>query len=390
MNSVGIRNQSDGRPRLIILTQNCFVQCDVEILPILQKDFDISWTVVYPRDDKTGFTEESILQFGLQNSIETQTFRFKNRLRSILTLQAWIKIIRGLRNRDPAIVYINASGHPWLAPLVRILLGKKCVIWAIHDVLPHQGTYKAVPAESLYKRYIYRNFNCFHFLSKNQKTLFSKYSNSKKMLYYAPHPPLTYGSSCATPPRDKTVFLFFGFISHYKGLDMLIMAAEKLWKEGFHSFNVKISGYTDEWIPYQKLIHTPEIFTLDIRPIPNAIIPELYSTSHWLVLPYRDVTQSGPMSLAYQYNTPTITSSLNGFSEFVVEDKTGMMFETENFEALCSTMKRAVTMQPSEYIRFKADLMTFVQSHYSLESCRNQYSEMFKEHLTRIKNVVFN
>lgn len=63
--------------------------------------------------------------------------------------------------------------------------------------------------------------------------------------------------------------------------------------------------------------------TAEFRRIDDEEIPELFTKSDYLVLPYEDVAQSGPHMIAYNYNLPVIASDIDGFKERVVDGENG-------------------------------------------------------------------
>lgn len=362
---------SPARPRIALLTQNCFSQCDIPLLSGLAQAADLQWNVFFPRDDKVGNDEAALERIGAEKGIPTRIWRFDERLRS---RQAWSRfgeILDCIRAFQPDTLYVNAVGLPWLAPQVRRRFAPSRVVWAIHDVRDHRFN-RFYHMQTLYRHFLYNAFQRFHFLSSNQRELFQRLYPGKTT-YHAPHPPLDFGPRVGEAPEHETRFLFFGYVAPRKGVDVLIEAAELLHSRGVGGFKVRIAGKCSDWAPYQNRIRHPELFDLDIRLVPNETVVDLYSTSHWLVMPYRDITQSGPMSLAYHYNLPTITTDLPGFGEFVRQDETGFVFPLDSVEGLADAMDKALDRNRLQDMRRAQS--AFYERHFSLPSCLRQYSE---------------
>ena len=74
----------------------------------------------------------------------------------------------------------------------------------------------------------------------------------------------------------------------------MIEAANKLYEKYGNKFVVKIYGGCSNWEHYSKIIRYNECFDLQIRRIENDEVANLFSASDYLILPYKDVTQSGP------------------------------------------------------------------------------------------------
>ena len=143
-------------------------------------------------------------------------------------------------------------------------------------------------------------------------------------------------------------------------------------------FKVKIVGHCRQWESiYQPLIKYPEIFDLDIRMVPDSLIPQLFGSSHYLVLPYKAVTQSGPLRIAYGYNMPVIASDLEGFQESVVDGVTGLLFKSEDLQSLVNTMKECVIRGYNYYEELKDRQAAYVKSNLDVMAVVTNYKSMF-------------
>lgn len=370
------------RPKVVFLTQNCFVQCDLGVLPTLRKRFELQWLVFFPASERGGFSEFELESLASQWGIRARVIRLAGRLRSFGTLVQFLQLAKAIRATKPSLVYVNATGFPWLAVAVFALLDRGRVLWAIHDVQDHRNK-RRWSMDAIYKRVLSRCFGGVHLLSRNQQSLFGRLHPGRDS-YYAPHPPIDLGETSSHPPAGPIRFLFFGFIGHYKGVDLLIEAAQRLWEQGARGFEVVIAGRADDWDrEYAPLIRIPELFRLEIESIPNHRIPSLFGQAHWLVLPYRDATQSGPLALAMRYNRPVIASDLPAFREFLDADRTGLFFSAEQIDALALQMRQAIEMKQSCYDKIRQSLAERVERDYSLAATSDAYSAMFQAFIAR-------
>ena len=73
-------------------------------------------------------------------------------------------------------------------------------------------------------------------------------------------------------------------------------------------------------------------------------MPDLFSKADYFIAPYREVTQSGPLLRAYNYDIIPIVSSEDGFTEYVDHKKTGFVFNNEDEFSLAEVMEDAIKL----------------------------------------------
>ena len=71
------------------------------------------------------------------------------------------------------------------------------------------------------------------------------------------------------------------------------------------------------------MIKNKNIFNLKIYYLNKNEFPDLFSSADYFILPYREVTQSGPLMLGFNYQILPIASNLRGFSEHIEDGKNG-------------------------------------------------------------------
>lgn len=115
---------------------------------------------------------------------------------------------------------------------------------------------------------------------------------------------------------------------------------------------------------------------MHIKSIPDTDIPDLFATTHYLVLPYKSVTQSGPLRIAYGYNTPVIASDLEGFKESIINNVTGLLFKTDDVTSLASLMRNVIE-NPQTYNIIKSKQKEYINNNISEKVIINKYINMF-------------
>jgi glycosyltransferase involved in cell wall biosynthesis len=154
--------------------------------------------------------------------------------------------------------------------------------------------------------------------------------------------------------------LFFGKVRPYKGLETLIQALGWLRRQGFE-FRARIAGefYTDDrryrvlaaetgagdWIEWSD------------RYIPNEEVPTLFEAADVVVLPYVEATQSGVVSVAFQFGVPVIATRVGGLAEVIQEGRTGFLVPPQDPEALGRAVLRYFVEDLKE--PFRRNIMEF-------------------------------
>ena len=173
--------------------------------------------------------------------------------------------------------------------------------------------------------------------------------------------------------HGKKNILFFGLIREYKGLDILIDAIEQCYSVGVGNLCLSICGKGSFWDECQQHIKTPKLYNLQIRFIKNEEIPDLMTSHHFLVLPYRDVTNSGPMMIGLNYKLPLIAPNIGCFKD-VYSGETGFLYEQGQ---LSEALKEVAHLKEDTYLSMKRACEDLYK-HYTEEAIAQKYLTIFK------------
>jgi glycosyltransferase involved in cell wall biosynthesis len=132
--------------------------------------------------------------------------------------------------------------------------------------------------------------------------------------------------------EQKNYVLFFGFIRHYKGLDLLLEAfADKRLRE--FPLKLIIAGeFYENPAPYlQQIIRLglDDMVELRTKFIPDNEVRNYFSISDIVAQPYRDATQSGVSQIAYHFEKPMLVTNVGGLAEIVPDRKVGYVVDVE-------------------------------------------------------------
>ena len=353
------------------VTSSYLLQVDLPILNKLNDTYNIKWIVYADENsDKGKFAK----QYANRHNISIEFLKLHNHGYSPLSFFEYHKHLKHLGQLGCDLYYFNIIAFPYMIFAIKKYIPHERVIMAMHHGKIHNG----MRLKHIYKHYL--SYLCkqdfyFQYFSNTQADYFI---GNKRRRFVIPLALNDFGISSKLPPKDYVQFLSFGHIIETKNIGLLIKAACRLKERCEIPFKVKIVGHCRTWnTAYQPLIKYPEIFDLCIRSISDEDIPDLFSSSHYLILPYKSVTQSGPLRIAYGYNLPVITSDLDGFKESVVESVTGLMFKNEDIDSLSCLMQRCVEMHPDVYNEIRKKQKDYVDKNLSVNAIVEKYVDMF-------------
>lgn len=361
---------------LIWITPDSFMDTDFHIVPQLYNHFYIHWIVL--QSNKSRFSKKNIdCVISDCKNIQVEYIKDKYRQRNPLRLFVNCKILYKIRCLNPDAIYLNLSAGFWDLFMIPFLKSKNTVVTAhqgkVHIGMAHKKIVGAI------RKMWYEHFKNVNMFSRSQAELFKiDFPNSKIFQFVLGLK--DFGPANNQRPMTGDVrFLSFGTLNYAKNVDLLIDAACMLYEDGVRGFKVSINGSCNDWSWYQQRIKNPEIFELNIRMIDNSEIPNLFNGAHYLVQPYRVVSQSGPTKIAYNYNLPVIVSNLPGFMDELENGVNGYSFECGNVESLANRMRQLIENHQAEYPRLIERMKLYTEEHYTKETLTAQYINMIEE-----------
>lgn len=146
--------------------------------------------------------------------------------------------------------------------------------------------------------------------------------------------------------RDtEKVILFFGNIRPSKGLEYLVDAFGRLPRVG-QDYRLVIAGRADKASPYcasvfeqiRNVEQSGDIL-LDLKFIPDREVEIYFKAADVLVLPYRNIYQSGILFLALSFGLPVLTSDVGSLKDEIVKGRNGCVFKAEDSADLADTIE---------------------------------------------------
>ena len=352
-----------------------FADVDIPVIPELLSDYKIHWIIVLFPNGR--FKESYFDRYKELKNLTIDFVKVKYQARHPHTIVDYFKIYYKLKKVMAEINYIDlVPASPYMI-IPYLLIPAKNTIFAAHD-----GSIKSIMSKAtkwMFKIGYGWHSKHVHMFSKSQADEFNVNYEGKNVTII-PLMPKYYGECTINLSNDGIIrFLSFGTMHAEKNIGLLIDAAEELYNEGISGFQVSICGMApSNWDElYGSKIKHPDLFDLQLRMIDNDEIPNLFAYRHFAVYPYKVMSQSGALKVAYAYNKPVIVSDLPAFKEEVLDGVNGFIFKSENVEALKNIMKKCVQMQQSEYNELVKSSTNYIEQNYSTYAIRQMYLDMF-------------
>ncbi|HWT93780.1 MAG TPA: glycosyltransferase family 4 protein [Solirubrobacteraceae bacterium] len=159
----------------------------------------------------------------------------------------------------------------------------------------------------------------------------------------------------AAVPAEKPVVLLFGLLRPYKGLDVLLRA----W-EGIDDAELWIVGNP-------RGVTLPDPLPPGVRAEPrfvaDAEIPALFRRADLVVLPYREIDQSGVLFTALAFGKPLILSDVGGFPEVAAHGAASVV-PAGDAAALHTTLAQLLA-DPARRTALASASATAARDHYA-------------------------
>ncbi|HEV8435623.1 MAG TPA: glycosyltransferase family 4 protein [Thermoanaerobaculia bacterium] len=261
----------------------------------------------------------------------------------------WLRVIRRVAKLKPDVVQVGDITFPLdLLPLR--LLRRKAPLFAdiCHNVNPFDvaGGF----GRSRWKRFFYRRIyglfdvvfvhfdrNAAEFAKsfRSRRTAVIRHGN--EALFQELRDPGVTAAVLRKRLRigDEPVVLFFGTLSHYKGVDVLLRAFPRIRRET--GARLVLAGYP---LPDFELPAQQEFVTLVPEYIKSEEVAAWMELADVIVFPYRDIYQSGAIHVAQTFGVPTVASAVGAMQDVVEHEVSGLLVPPENAEALAAAVIR--------------------------------------------------
>jgi len=118
------------------------------------------------------------------------------------------------------------------------------------------------------------------------------------------------------------------------------------------------------------------------RFIPDPEIPAYFRRADIVVLPYRDIEQSGVLYTGLAFGKPLVLSAVGGFTELAERHGAARLVPPEDTAALAAALAELVS-DPAERDRLAAAASVAARGPYSWDAIGRQTLDLYRELLSR-------
>ena len=254
-----------------------------------------------------------------------------------------LKIYRTIKRSKPEVIHILLSGMSSESFLAIKLLHYSGIpmVCTLHDTALHPGDFSKLHHVWFQLKVMEL---CSRIIVHGQHMvgdLIKYYGFDERSIDVVPHGNYniyfsTDGLGADTTP-EKSGVLFFGRMKKYKGLDILIQAAEIAARE-VPDLKIRVAGRGDELDLLLEELEKRPYFEVHNRFITSSEVSDFFALSSLVVIPYIEASQSGPLHVAYSYGRPVVATRVGAIPESLTHGREGLLVPPNNPEALARAM----------------------------------------------------
>lgn len=288
---------------------------------------------VLARDQDLEFGgQPGALRGHLDTTLQPQTplLMLRGRVRDPRVAARLPALRRAVRSQRHDVVHVqdSLSNDPRLVVAAGLRPGRYAI--TVHDPVTHPGDRVPSRRISLSRRILRRHAGLVFVHAEALREELLATERPRGPVVVVPH---GMDEPCAAPLPAAPVALFFGRISPYKGLDVLLDAMPLTWRS-LPDLRLVVAG--EGSLPHHRVLEDPRI-ELRLGHVPEEDLSGLFAAAGCVVLPYRQASQSGVAIKARQHGRAVIASAVGGLPE-VVNAEVGRLVPPEDPRALAAAL----------------------------------------------------
>lgn len=289
--------------------------------------------------------------------------KVRRAFRALQHYRQWLKQIRRVQELSPDVVILGDIRFPFdLFPLMLLERRARVLVDICHNVHPYStsGAAAGLFNRSRWREWFYRRIyalfdRVFVHFERNRDEFLTSFNVPRERVGTIVHGNEEIFRDLRTPgvdgealrkrigiPANEPVVLFFGTLSRYKGIDVLIDAFPEIRKAtgarlvlaGFpapdfdvraHEAQARARGVEDAitWVPEY---------------VASGDVAAWMELSSVIVFPYRDIYQSGALHVAQTFGVPIVASAIGAMRDVIEDRRSGLLVTPEDPNALAAAV----------------------------------------------------
>lgn len=324
----------------IALIIDWFMYYTVELANALAQEHNVLLVTRDHNFEISSPEEEISLDEFLDNTLDIRVQWEKMRYRrgAISNLAEVPRVILLLKNFSPDIVHVQETTD-WRILFLYKMFSRQKRILTIHDVVSHVGEGNGVL--DFVPRILRRSADriIVHGTYLKEQLQKSNYPRLNASIHVIHHGVLSIYKQWddETIEVNEDTILFFGRLSRYKGLDILL-EAHRLVLKRIPEVKLIIAG-KGETLPID-VIEDNQRQHLEIhhRFIPNNEVYRFFRRASIVVLSYTEASQSGVVPIAYSFGKPVVVTNVGSIPEVVKDGTSGFIVPPNDPVALADAI----------------------------------------------------
>ena len=269
-----------------------------------------------------------------------QGLTIHRRINSINPLN-WMRVGREIARKRPDLL-VTKFWLPFMAPCLgtierRVRRNHHTRIVSILDnIIPHEHR----PGDRLFARYFVRSTDAFVAMSRSVLDDLNLF-DTKKPRQFCPHPLYDHYGDILSKDEARRILgldpdgryiLFFGFIRHYKGLDLLLdaMADPRIRQRNIRLIVAgEFYGDSKPYLQQIEQLGIADSIKLCTDFIPDSQVNRYFCAADLVTQPYKSATQSGVTQIAFHFERPMLVTDVGGLAEIVPDGKIGLVVQPD-------------------------------------------------------------
>ena len=280
---------------------------------------------------------------------------WKRIIKTIELFINYIYIILNVVQKKPDVIHFQwfplleiCSIERLAVKLIKILSKRTKMVLTIHNIYPHsfseikklRYTKRFGTIDKLMDAYIVHT-------EKTKEQMSHAFSIVTERIFIVHHG--IFESLDFTPQNNRidynnVKFIMYGNLSDYKGVDIFVEAIKGLPESYKNKIHGVIAGEMQNKTLCKRLQDESEGLNIEWYPffLPEHELYEKIDNANVIVLPYKEISQSGVLLLALFFKRFIINSDLPTFKETLRGFSDDMFFKSENPKGLANLMMRFV------------------------------------------------